>query len=70
MHAHEIDSNGRAAIVAALEDARHQMASGQSHDGYVKQLTTSRWMFYVSKNGEWLFETSDLDDAIKHYNEL
>lgn len=70
MRAHEITADGRARILAAIEDDRRQMASGQSHDGYVKQLTMSRWMFYVLKNGEQQFETTDLDDAIKRYNDL
>lgn len=70
MRAHEINADGKAAILAAIEDARQTMASGTSHDGYVKHLTMSRWMFYVMKDGEQQFETTDLDDAIKHYNEL
>jgi hypothetical protein len=70
MRAHVIDETGKSAIVSALMSARHQMASGTSQDGYVKQLAASRWMFYVTKNGDQVLETTDLDDAIRRYNEI
>lgn len=70
MRAHEIDTKGRAAIAAAMAEARQTLASGTSRDGYVKHLTASRWMFYVIKNGDQQFETTDLDDAIERYNAM
>lgn len=70
MRSHEITVDGRARIVASIEEWRQTLASGTSRDGYVKHLTMSRWMFYVLKNGEQDFESTDMDDAIKRYNDL
>ncbi len=70
MRAHVIDKAGRATIASVIEATRQTLASGTSHDGYVKHLTASRWMFYVLKDGDQQFETTDLDDAIERYNAI
>lgn len=69
MRAHVIDATGKALIRDTIENQRSTLASGTSVDGYVKKLTMSRWMFYVDKNGDQMYESTRLDDAVSRYNE-
>jgi len=69
MRAHVIDAKGKALIRDTIENQRTTLASGTSVDGYVKKLTMSRWMFYVDRNGDQMYESTRLEDAISRYNE-